>query len=116
MRTLEPTQKDAMAHVLDWLDERPTLVERYLQNPERLAAGDIPLAPTPVGLFARWFGRKPTSKVPADPESSLAELEQMLVSSAQPVAKRPARKRDPRADELRSLVDEALASTLGPSE
>lgn len=109
LRELEATQKAAVTEAEQWLRERPRIVEQFTSDPARLAHGEIPMAAANGGLFARLFGKR-TSSLDADPDSSIAELEAML-AEAPLAAKKPARssRQDPRADELRALVDEALA-------
>lgn len=112
LRELEVTQKDAVTVAADWLDERPALVEGFMTEPAKLASGDFSMTATPKGFFSRLFGSsKPTRKNELTGDGDLAELEAML-SNAEPVtAKRTAPKPDPKRDELRALVDEALRST-----
>lgn len=111
LRELEVTQKAAVQEAELWLRERPDISRRFAASPERLARGDIPMETASAGLWDRIFGKRPQKRSAADPDSSLAELEAMLAES--PLAPRSSRTRqaDPRADELRALVDEALAST-----
>ncbi|HMA92589.1 MAG TPA: hypothetical protein VKP30_07880, partial [Polyangiaceae bacterium] len=61
---------------------------------------------------SKLFGRGKKARGAADdPDASIAELEAML--GEVPVSRkgRNSTKADPRADELRALVDEALADT-----
>jgi len=111
VKELDVTQKAAVAEAEQWLRERPVILERFANAPDRLAQGEIPMAPTPTGFFARLFGKR-DPKADVDPESSVAELEAMLASAPTP-AKKPAKasRPDPRADELRALVEEALADS-----
>jgi hypothetical protein len=114
LREMEATQRDALSNARDWLDERPKLVGRFLRSPESLAVGDIPMAPSRVGLFARWFGKRPTAD---DIDSiDIGELEAELARTGAPRTNRERPAPNPDADELRALVDEALARSGSPSK
>jgi hypothetical protein len=111
-KELEATQKAAIDEASLWFEERPLILERFVSDPLRLASGEIPIAKGRSGLVARWFGKRVSAaSMPDDPESNLSELEAMLAESPL-VARAPRNVRpDPRADELRALVDEALSAT-----
>jgi hypothetical protein len=112
LRELEVTQKDAVSQAADWLDERPAIVERFVSAPEKLASGDFSMAAAPQGFFSRLFGTsKPTRRHESNGDGDLAELEALLSNPEGIKAKRTAPKPDPKRDELRALVDEALRST-----
>jgi hypothetical protein len=110
LRELDATQKAAVTEAEQWLRERPLVLERFASDPARLERGEIPMAGTAAGLWSRWFGKR-TPGADSDPESSIAELEAMLAEA--PLSSKTGKppRRDPRADELRALVDEALADT-----
>jgi hypothetical protein len=112
LKELDVTQKAAVTEAEQWLKERPAILERFGSDPARLQRGEIPLAPTSGGLLTRLFG-KPASRasVGDDPESSLAELEAMLAESPLLARKTQKTGSDPKGDELRALVDEALAAS-----
>jgi len=117
LRELDATQKDAVEKAADWLEERPALVERFITDPSKLATGDIPMAAVTTGFFARLFGKpKREREATVDVEGNLAELEALLADSPNPKAKRPIRQPDPKVDELKALVDEALQSTSAQSQ
>lgn len=107
LRELEVTQKDAVQKAADWLAERPVIVERFIKSPERLAAGDVPMQVEKTGLFSRLFGSKPRNLTEA---GDIAELEALLEKEPRTQSGGAARRADPKRDELRALVDEALAN------
>jgi hypothetical protein len=107
-RELEATQRDALSNAREWLEERPKLVDRFIRAPESIAGGDIPMAPSRVGLFSRWFGKKSETSSNLD-ALDLGELEAEFVRAGAPKGKRTRPEPKPYEDELRALVDEALA-------
>jgi hypothetical protein len=112
LKHLEVTQKTALSEAVEWIDSNPELIERLKSDPERIAAGDYALA-DPQPWLARLFGKKKRRSV--DPieaalsgDASPDELDSLLASMPMPSARREPRARDPKLDELRRLVDEAL--------
>jgi hypothetical protein len=115
LRELDATQKDAVRKAVTWLDERPALVESLVRAPAQLATGEISMAPSSRGLLSRLFGRtkaQPKSEL----SDNLADLETMLAESPHLTTKRVAPKPDPKRDELRALVDEALQSSSSQTD
>jgi hypothetical protein len=112
LRELEVTQTSAVNEAREWLKERPTLLERFVAEPDCLARGQIPMAPNAKGFFSRLFGKRAEQRpTDDDPAAELAKLESMLSESGPPTRKVQRKGPvDPRADELRALVDEALAA------
>lgn len=110
-KELEVTQKEAIHEAEQWLKDRPLILERFKTAPERLARGEIPMDPTADSLWGKLFGKRSGNGKGTDPEASIAELEAMLAEA--PLAARSAKPKrpDPRVDELRALVDEALETT-----
>lgn len=111
-KELEVTQKAAVQESEEWLRDRPLIVERFRSDLARLERGEIPLEPTAEGFFSKLFGRGKKARAAADdPDASIAELEAMLAEA--PLSRqgkgKSSNRTDPSADELRALVDEALA-------
>ena len=109
-KQLEATQRDALAVACEWLDSNADLVELLRTRPERVAKGEFELN-DPAPWLVRVFGKK--KKRAADPlEAALSgdasddELDSLLATL--PAAAQQPKRRDPKLDELRSLVDQAL--------
>jgi hypothetical protein len=111
-KDLEATQKAAVDEASLWFKERPLILDRFVSDPQRLARGEVPMAKGGGGLVARFFGKRVSAASAADdPESNLCELEAMLAESPLATSATRNARPDPRADELRALVDEALSAT-----
>jgi hypothetical protein len=109
LRELDVTQKDAVEQAADWLDERPAIAQLFATAPAKLAEGEIPMTVASKGLFSRWFGKSKSSQADLPGiEGDLSELEAMVAKGETLSVKRTERKPDPKHDELRALVDEAL--------
>ncbi len=89
-RELGVTQKALFTDAQDWVRSNDALVDRLKHNPARVAAGDYSLSESKPRLF-RWFAESPR-----EPELD-----------ARPVSRKSALP-NPKHDELRALVDEAL--------
>jgi hypothetical protein len=109
LRELDVTQKDAVEKAADWLDERPAIIQLFASAPAKLADGEIPMTVASKGLFSRWFGKSKSAKTDLPGiEGDISELEAMVAKGETLSVKRAVRKPDPKHDELRALVDEAL--------
>jgi hypothetical protein len=103
---LSATQQEAFAEARVWADSNPTLGPLLRQNPERVARGEFELR-EPASWLGRWLGAKARRAPTAETASTLEELEAALQSST---ATRSAPKAlDPKFEEIRRLVDEALS-------
>lgn len=106
---LSTTQKAAFKAARSLLKANPSVVEALRERPEQLATGAFSIKDPTEGGF-----RLRSSK--ADPES----LEEMEALAAQlgpmPAAARKKKKRDPKEDELSSLVAEALSMSHADAE
>jgi hypothetical protein len=95
---LGTTQSAALGEAHEWAQSNPTLVERLRRDPGRVAAGDYSLEEAKPWLL-RVLGKK----------SKRHEMPFEMPAVARPMK---ARAPDPKADELRALVEETL-SELG---
>lgn len=98
-KELPATQREALDDARALIDKNPALAKAICDSPERLADGEFDLS-RDKPFFGGLFGKKKP-----DDDLSLDDLESMLRSA--PVAK-TAKRKDRAADELASLVDEAL--------
>jgi hypothetical protein len=116
-KELEVTQRDAVQKAEEWLNDRPAIAKRFTSDPASLERGDIPLEVVKQGILGRLFGtRRPHAGDITDPDTHLAELEAVLSQSPKPSRKSSSQSRhDPRADELRALVEEAFEAAEPPS-
>jgi hypothetical protein len=114
LKHLEATQKDALAQAIEWFDSNPELVELLRKAPARVAAGEFELRDRTPWLL-RVFGKKRPSKDPLEAalagDASADELDSLIATMPVPAAARAAKPKDPKLDELRSLVDQALSET-----
>jgi hypothetical protein len=103
---LSPTQREAFAEAKVWADSNAALVVLLRQNPERVAKGEFDLR-EPSSWLGRWLGGK--VRPPATPETAttIEELEAALQSA--PALRTAPKVRDPKLEEIRRLVDEALS-------
>ena len=103
---LSPTQEEAFAEAKVWADSNAALVALLRRDPERVARGEFELR-EPASWLGRWLGGKARRAPSADTASTIEELEAALQSAAVvPSAPKP---RDPKFEEIRRLVDEALS-------
>jgi hypothetical protein len=102
---LSATQREAFSQAAAWADSNSALVQALHSDPERVARGEFQLQETNSWL-ARWLGSKVRRAPSAASATTIEELEAALGTESRP---RPALKpRDPKLDEIRRLVDEAL--------
>ena len=118
---LGTTQRAVVKELWEIVDESPNLVSLLKKDPERVARGNFSLRDG-GSFLSKLFGRKKRSQAtPAEREAAalsalergatVEELEDLLGPGAEPARK--ARPKTERDDELRALVDEALASGAG---
>jgi hypothetical protein len=118
-KQLEATQKAALSAASEWIDSNRELITTLEKDPARIASGDYALR-DPQPWLLRVLGKK---KRAADPlEAALAgdasseELDSLLAAMPISAAPRERKPRDPKLDELRALVDEALEEPQGAGE
>lgn len=101
-KELSPTQEEAFTRALEWVDDRPALIQQLQRSPQQVA--EQPFAfdePKKRSLFSRLFPQKRRDEAQEPP---LAELEQMVTQAKRKQAKRES----PEDEELRRIVREAL--------
>jgi hypothetical protein len=102
---LSATQSAAFSEAAAWADSNPVLMQSLRTAPERVARGEFQLRETNSWL-GRWLGSKLRRTPSVASATTIEELEAALSVES---ARRPALKpRDPKLDEIRRLVDEAL--------
>lgn len=112
-RHLSTTQASAYREAEALVKANRSIADKLRSNPAQLALGDFSLGPV-TGLWHRLFGGAPAN-VPRSVASSdfdIAELEAAILSTDLGSAKREKRRApDVARDELRALVDDALAQS-----
>jgi hypothetical protein len=103
---LSPTQTEAFAEATAWADSNGALVQSLSADPKRIARGEFELK-EPSSWLGRWLGSKVRRAPTAESAQTFEELEAALERSS--VARAPQKPRDPKLDEIRRLVDEALS-------
>jgi len=113
LRELGTTQRALVEQTHPWLDANRAVAEALRTAPERITSGEYELE-EPRPWLLRLFGKSRRAANVGDVE--LEELEAMFSAlPAAPAAPR-ARRSDPRRDELRELVDEAMAEARSGAE
>lgn len=114
---LEATQREALSEANTWLDSNPELLKLLERQPERVASGDFTLN-DPQPWLLRVLRKKKRAADPLEAalsgDVSAEELDSLLATL--PAAARRAKPRDPKLDELRALVDQALDEPHGAGE
>ncbi len=116
-KELGTTQRALFGEAHAWADSNPELVETLRRKPAELASGKFQMN-RPEPWLLRLIGRKQRTQLklsdpdPSDAmfEASLDELESMLSAMPAPAPRKPSPP-DPKREELKALVDEALASS-----
>ena len=103
---LSATQREAFGEATAWADSNSATVAKLRSAPERVARGEFSLK-EPSSWLGRWLGSKVKRAPSLDSASTIDELEAALSASAP--ARLPPKPRDPKLDEIRRLVDEALS-------
>jgi hypothetical protein len=103
---LSPTQREAFAEAKVWADSNAALSGLLRQDPERVARGELELR-EPSSWLGRWLGGKVRPSATAETASTIEELEAALRSA--PTQRAALKARDPKLEEIRRLVDEALS-------
>jgi hypothetical protein len=107
-RHLDATQRVLFHEARSWLESNPRIVTLLKERPGELASGSFSTREARPWL-ARVFGKRRTRHDDLSEDDVLAELE-ALAENAQPAARPKKAPRDPKHDELRALVEEALDS------
>jgi hypothetical protein len=114
LHELGTTQRALVEESHPWLDANRDVAEALRSSPERIAARAYELE-EPRPWLLRLFGKSQRAAA-HDGDIELEELEAMVSAlPAAPVAAR-ARRSDPRREELRELVDEAMAEARNGAE
>jgi len=103
---LSATQQEAFAEATAWADSNLATVQALRSDPARAARGDFQLRETSSWL-GRWLGSKVRRAPSADSATTIEELQAALGAGSTPT--RALKPRDPKLDEIRRLVDEALS-------
>lgn len=114
LKELGPTQRSALREALGWIRSNPELEELLRHRPEQLARGGFELI-EPRPWLLRWLGRK--LRWGGDPgrssldrfDASLEQIESMLSALPPPLRREP-KPVDPKQEEIKALVKEALGS------
>jgi len=102
---LSATQREAFAEAAVWADSNPSLVQAVRLDPERVARGEFQLR-EPSSRLSRWLGTKLRRAPSAESATTIEELEAALSAEGTPRA--ALKPHDPKLDEIRRIVDEAL--------
>ncbi|HEY4105156.1 MAG TPA: hypothetical protein VGM44_14760 [Polyangiaceae bacterium] len=108
---LSATQRDAFAEAKVWADSNAELWAKLRKDPERVARGEFELKESSSWL-GRLFGKTIRRAPSADSASTIEELEAALESAPiRSATERPSPHKpvDPKLEEIRRLVDEALS-------
>ena len=103
---LSATQQEAFAEAKVWADSNAALVALLQTDPDRVARGELELR-EPASWLGRWLGGKARRAPSPETATTIEELEAALQGSA--VARSAPKPRDPKFEEIRRLVDEALS-------
>jgi hypothetical protein len=114
-KELGSTQRSLFSEAEAWADSNRELVELLRRKPAELTRGDFQIT-EPEPWLLRLIGHKKRAQVKAEDPSeawlgaSLEELESMLSAMPVPAPRKPSPP-DPKREELKALVDEALGSS-----
>jgi hypothetical protein len=113
LKELGATQRAALREARDWVESNRELTDLLRGQPARLTSGDFQLA-EPQPWLLRLLGRRRRAQVKVDPTEallggSLEEIESMMATMPT-LERRQPRPSDPKRDELKALVDEALGA------
>jgi hypothetical protein len=103
---LSATQQEAFGEATAWADSNASLVQSLRSDPSRIARGEFQLK-EPSSWLGRWLGSKLKRAPNANSAATIEELEAAL--GAENAPRRALKARDPKLDEIRRLVDEALS-------
>jgi hypothetical protein len=112
LKELDTTQRAALDGAIDWAQSNDALVELLRKDPARVARGEFTLS-DPRPWLLRVLGKKKGPSSADLPEDfSVADLETLAAQVGPTAAPKP-RRADPKRDELRALVSEALGAADG---
>jgi len=100
------TQREALAEAKVWADSNPALSASLRRSPSAVARGEFELR-EPTSWLGRWFGKSRRDPKPENARS-IEELEAALENAA-PMPRMASKARDPKLEEARRLVEEALS-------
>jgi hypothetical protein len=104
---LSATQRDAFSEAKVWVDSNQAVVQLLARDPKRVTRGEFELHEA-----ASWLGRllngKTRRAVSAGSAETIEDLEAALEGAAPVRALNAPRAHDPRFEEIKRLVDEAL--------
>jgi len=103
---LSATQQEAFGEATAWADSNPILVQALRSDPKRIARGEFELK-EPSSWLARWVGSKVRRAPSLESAETIEELEAALQGSR--ASRAPLKPPDPKLEEARRLVDEALS-------
>ncbi|HYP97187.1 MAG TPA: hypothetical protein VER96_00850 [Polyangiaceae bacterium] len=103
---LSATQQEAFGEATAWADSNASLIQVLRSDPTRIARGEFQLRETSSWL-GRWLGGKLRRSPSAESATTIEELEAAL--GAENAPRRALKAKDPKLDEIRRLVDEALS-------
>jgi hypothetical protein len=103
---LSATQREAFAEAVAWAESNPALIQDLRRDPARVARGEFELR-EPNSWLGRWLGNKLRRAPRVETATTIEELEAALGAESRPRAALKAR--DPKLEEIRRLVDEALS-------
>jgi hypothetical protein len=103
---LSATQQEAFAEAKVWADSNAALAQAMRGDPKRVARGEFELR-EPASWLGRWLGGKARRAPNAESATTIEELEAALQGSSP--ARLAPKARDPKFDEIKRLVDEALS-------
>ena len=101
------TQQEAFAEAVAWADSNSGLVQALRSDPERVARGHFALQGAELVASVAGSAAKSAVRPPLESASTIEELEAAL--QAAPPKPLALKARDPKLDEIRRLVDEALS-------
>jgi hypothetical protein len=116
-RHLSTTQAAAFSEAEALVSTNRSLVEKLAAAPGQLTSGDFAIR-TELSFWDRVFGSKRTPNVDLSTASdlNLDELEAMVAAQATTTRRREPRPNDTKHEDLRALVDDALAESATEAE
>ena len=105
---LSATQQEAFAEANVWADSNAALAQALQRDPQRVARGEFELR-EPASWLGRWLGGKARRAPSAEAAGTIEELEAALQLQGASRPRLPAKAVDPKFDEIKRLVDEALS-------